>query len=116
MDEEKSIRIAKRVVRIFKMTIAGVVLLFAIVWSTDYFMLQHRIAQDAGFRQIKVSRAYAITQRNKRVEENAPRSELEECVRSLFPHEDESPCWYLSRHTSEHDHIDGSPWRFWAPD
>jgi hypothetical protein len=116
VDEEKSIRIARRVVRIFKITIAGALLLFGIAWSTDYFLLQHRIAQDAGYGQIKVSRAYAITQRNKRVEENAARPELEECVRSLFPHEDESPCWYLARHTDQHDSINGSPWRFWAPD
>jgi hypothetical protein len=30
----------------------------------------------------------------------------------MFPHYDETPCWYLKRHTNQSQELDGRPWRF----
>jgi len=38
----------------------------------------------------------------------------EECVHSLFPHQSESPCWYLQKYSDRTDEIDSGPWHFWS--
>ncbi len=104
-------RIRKFVVR----TLAVLLLAAAIVWTVDWLILRHKIAQTQdAFGQIEVHRRYAIHLKNRRIEERIEKPKMEECVHSLFSHYNESPCWYLERHADELLDVDSGPWHFFS--
>jgi hypothetical protein len=106
---------ASRARRIIKMSLAGVLAAAGLLWAGDYWILARKAARDGdAFGQIEVHRRYAVHLRNKRTEQDFAKPAMEECVKSLFPHYDESPCWYLARHATDSQELDGSPWHFWA--
>jgi len=102
--------------RIIKRSLVAVFLLAAVTWTTDYLFLAHKVDNEdpAAFGQVEVLRRYAIHQKDKRIEQSTEQRQTEECVRSMFPHYDETPCWYRQRHPNEFLDLDGSPWHFWA--
>jgi len=107
----------KRIKKYVKLTLAIAIVLAAAMWTVDWLLLKRKIAQDNGaYGQVEVHRRFAIHLKNKRVEEHTQKPHMEECVRSLFPHYDETPCWYLEGHANQLDDVDGSPWRFYTPE
>ena len=106
-----AIRVRTFVYRVF----AGIALAVGLAWAADYAVLARKVAREAGaFGDVEVRRSYAVHLRNNRVEQDMGKPALEECVYSLFPHYDESPCWYLARHATRSEELDGRPWHFWA--
>lgn len=96
-----------------KRVLAVVIVLAAILWTADWLLLRHRVAEDGvAFGEVEVHYHYAVRLKNKRVEQNPESSKVEECVHSMFPHYDETPCWFLERHTSQSQELDGRPWHF----
>jgi hypothetical protein len=105
--------IAQRIRRTIKWTAGVAVLLAALAWMADWLLLRHKAAQDGeAFGEVEVHYQYAVRLKNKRVEQNPESVQTVECVHSIFPHYDETPCWYLERHTSQIQTLDGRPWRF----
>lgn len=107
--------VARRGGKIVKRTLLAFALAAGVVWSADWLVLRLRIARDANaFGSVEVRRRYAVHLKGKRIEQDLAKPEIDECVHSLFPHYDDSPCWYLERHKDQFQDVDSSPWHFWA--
>ena len=97
---------------IFKRTLLAIVAAAALTWCADWAILAVRGAN--GFGSVEVRRRYAVHLKGKRVEQDLAKPETDDCVRSLFSHYDDLPCWYLKRHKDQVLDVDSSPWHFWA--
>jgi hypothetical protein len=84
-------------VRSVKRGLAPLIVLCGMLWLADWLILRSRVAHDRGFGEVDVQRRYAVQLKNKRIEQLSQKPEPEECVESIFPHDEESPCWYLKR-------------------
>lgn len=60
-------------------------------------LIAARVRGDAAFATVKVSVLYAIPEKAARMDYSAGAPEDVECVRALFPHFGDAPCWYASR-------------------
>lgn len=87
--------------------VASVLLLGAFVYLGDYAWLRYRIARGKtgdAFGTVTMERLYAIPQKNGKIdyEFDARQPEVTlPCVHSVFPHMDQSPCWYLQRNSQK---------------
>ena len=104
---------AQRIRRYVKLTLAAGILLAALVWTADWLLLRHKVAADGdAFGEVQVHYRFAVRLKNRRIEQSSEKPKWEECVHSLFPHYDDTPCWYLERHTNQLQTLDGGPWHF----
>ena len=77
----------------------AVVVVVVAVWMGDYAILRYRVAANRdAFGTVTVRPYYAAPLKNKRTEFLFGDPQDQSCVRSLFPHMGQSPCWYLARH------------------
>jgi hypothetical protein len=96
-----------RSVEITGRVVASLLLLVAFVYAGDYAWLRYRIARGKtgdAFGTVTMERLYAIPQKNGKIdyEFDAQHPEVTlTCVRSLFPHMDQNPCWYLQRNSQK---------------
>ena len=97
-----------------RLVLAGALLLAAIVWIFDDLSLHRKMARNEGYGEAMVHQRYAVSLKNKQVEYRSVKPYLQECVHSLFPHQGESPCWYVEKYADRMDKIDGGQWHFWA--
>ena len=80
--------------------IAG--LLLSVVYVCDYLSVRFRIPRSReAFGTVTVQRSYAVKQKDGRTEFMFDPPANQVCVHSLFPHLGYTPCWYLSRRTSQ---------------
>jgi hypothetical protein len=94
--------------RYIKRTIGIAILSAAGLWACDWLVLQFRIHWDGSpFGSVVVRHQYAVHLKNKQIEYRHDSPAPEECVHSLFPHNDESTCWYLERHPNQVIDLDG---------
>jgi len=106
----------QRVRKFIKHALASVLLLAALAWTADWLILRHKISQAAGaYGEYEVHYRFAVHLKNRRIEQRFEKATIE-CVHSLFPHYDEAPCWYLSRHTEQLQELNGAPWHFFYDD
>lgn len=91
----------------------AVVILLAVVYGSDTLSLRLRIPSRDPFGAVEVQRFYEVALKNRKTEfmRDEPRSET--CVRSLFPHYGDTPCWYLERHTKQTIKLGSVPDDFW---
>ena len=77
----------------------GIILLVAAaVYVVDFSWLQFRIARNLNpYDSVRVQRVYIIPQKGNKAEYVPADPEQQPCVRSLFPHAGNQPCWYLRR-------------------
>ena len=73
----------------------------ATLFLGDYALLSWRISRNQGYGSIQVSVVYQIPQKGNKAEYVAVDPQMQTCVRSLFPHLGDQPCWYLRRHTQQ---------------
>jgi hypothetical protein len=73
--------------------IAAVLALMAL-YVGDY-----EVAKDKPLTSVQIRPYYAIHQKNGRTEfdYNVP-PETQTCIGSLFPHQGNNPCWYVTKH------------------
>jgi hypothetical protein len=108
------LKMAQRIRKYIKRTLLAAILLAALVWTTDWLWLRHRIAQDSGaFGEIEVHYHVSVHMKNKRIEQHPDAPQMVECANSLFPHFNDPPCWYLARHPDQVENLDGRGWHFW---
>jgi hypothetical protein len=87
--------------------LTGAVLLPALIYAGDYFFVRYRMAHPKSsdaFGTVRMERLYAIPQKNGKIdyEFDARQPDVTmPCVRSLFPHMGNSPCWYLQRNSKK---------------
>jgi hypothetical protein len=87
--------------------VASLLILGAIVFAGDYGALRLRIAYPKtgnALGTVRMERLYAIPQKNGKIEYefDARQPEFDApCVRSLFPHMGQNPCWYLQRNSQK---------------
>jgi hypothetical protein len=99
----------------FKRAILTLIIAATLVWAGDWLILAAKVSRGANaFGDVIVRRSYAVRLRNKHIEQDRGKPAPEECVHSVFPHYNESPCWYLERHRNTTEDLDGGPWHFWA--
>lgn len=79
-------------------TVFVVIVLAALVYAGDYLSVKFRIPNREPLGSVPVEKSYAVKQKNGKFEYYFDPPEPEECVRSLFPHFGDRPCWYVERH------------------
>lgn len=100
-----------------KRAVGGLVAMAALAWTADWFILRQKINSDGdAFGQVVVRYRYSVHLKNRQIEQRNEKPQPVECVKSVFPHDDESPCWYLARHATQAQDLDGGPWHFWSDD
>jgi hypothetical protein len=97
-----------------KPVLVGALLIAVIVWVCDDLLLRRKVARDEGYGEVEIHQRYAVRLKNKQTEYRSVKPHSEECVHSMFPHEEESPCWYLEKYADRMDKIDSGQWHFWA--
>jgi hypothetical protein len=84
----------KRAIRIVLPAAAGLV---ALIYVGDYLSLTFQIPKRAQFGTVRMQPYLAVPRKDGRTEFLLDDPFDQTCVRSLFPHFGESPCWYLER-------------------
>jgi hypothetical protein len=93
--------------RIVGRAIVAILLLLALLYSGDYFLVRWKLAHPkAGdaFGTVKMERLYAIPQKSGKIEYEFDAQQPEvttPCVHAVFPHMGEAPCWYLQRNSQK---------------
>jgi hypothetical protein len=78
------------------------VLLSAVaLYFADWGMLAVRIAHHGGFSSVTVSQFLATPLKGHKEEYDFLGSVDQRCVKSIFPHEECQPCWWLERHRNQ---------------
>jgi hypothetical protein len=88
-------RLANASLRYAKYAVWILLVLVALAFVTDYFML--RWNHDP-LGKVTIKRYYSISLKNGKTEMDYAEPEVQACVNSVFPHRGYSPCWYLRRH------------------
>lgn len=76
---------------------AAVVLLYA----ADSAVLRIRMARQTAFSTVTVHQFLATPMKNHTDEYDYVGAVSQTCVRSIFPHVSDSPCWWLRRHATQ---------------
>lgn len=71
----------------------------AVLYLGDYLVL--RLRGTGGYDSVQVDVVYQIPQKGNKAEYVPQGVQSQACVRSLFPHDGNRPCWYLRRHTTQ---------------
>ena len=96
-----------RLTNIFKRTVIGIVVVVFALFIVDYAVLRAKLMfpkLGAATGTVQMTRMYAISQKNGRVEYELDANQPEvtmPCVHSLFPHLGNSPCWYLQQNATK---------------
>jgi hypothetical protein len=76
--------------------LGGVVLYFA-----DWAILGVRLAHHTGISSVTVSQYLATPLKGQKEEYDYLGSVDQPCVKSIFPHQSDQPCWWLVRHKNQ---------------
>ena len=102
--DERPIRPKKALVR---QILVALVSVFFLVYTADFFWFHLRLMNPKAGRatgSVHRSRMLAIPQKNGKVDYEMDTNKPEEdvpCSRSLFPHSNQNPCWFVSRHAND---------------
>jgi hypothetical protein len=93
MDRSMSAILAKSL----KYVLIGVVALYFADWTA----LELRMRGNSGFGKVTVSQYLATPLKGQKEEYDYLGSVDQPCVRSIFPHNADQPCWWLERHKNQ---------------
>jgi hypothetical protein len=71
------------------------------VYLADWAVLAVRISRGGGFGSVTVSQYLATPLKGHKEEYDYLGSVDQRCVKSIFPHEEAQPCWWLERHKNQ---------------
>jgi len=80
-----------------------------VVYAGDYVSLRFRIPPREPYGMVQVRHYYAVKLKNKNTEYLFDEPQDQTCVNSLFPHEGDTPCWYLVQHKQQRIDINAGP-------
>ena len=95
------------------LAIAVVAALSVLIYLGDYLSLRFRVPPREPFGTVEVQRYYEVALKNRKTEYMRDEPRPEACVRSLFPHYGDTPCWYLERHPKQRIKLGSVPDDFW---
>jgi hypothetical protein len=89
----------RRVVQI----VGGLAALLLLVYIADFAWLQVRASrnQSSAYDSVQVEVVEQIPQKGNKAEYVPEDPRTQTCVRSIFPHTGDQPCWYLRRHAQQ---------------
>ena len=74
----------------------------ALLYFADYAWLRLRLARSQpAYDTVQVEVVEQIPQKGNNAEYVPEEPQTQTCVRSLFPHTGDQPCWYLRRHAQQ---------------
>jgi hypothetical protein len=83
--------------RSLKYILFGAVVLYFVDWA----LLGMRLARHSGLGSVTVSQYLATPLKGNKEEYDYLGSVDQPCVKSIFPHNDDQPCWWLERHKNQ---------------
>lgn len=84
--------------RIIGRTLLSLIVAVIVLYAADWLFLRFKIATHRqAFGTVTVQPYYAVPRKDHKTEFLFDDPQSETCVNSLFPHNGDSPCWYLSR-------------------
>jgi hypothetical protein len=89
------------ILRILQYIIATLIALLAVAFVADFVIFLYRSHTGRAFDTRTVRATYAIPQKNGRAELDFGNPVTITCVRALFPHNGDSPCWYVDRNANK---------------
>jgi len=87
--------------RIALISLLSICLLAALTYVADYAVARYRLGHGRALGSVDVQQVYAIPQKSGKTEFDFVGTDVQTCVRSLFPHFGYSPCWYANRHRDQ---------------
>jgi hypothetical protein len=81
--------------------VAALVALFALVYVADWTLLQVRERNGSAHGSVVVENADVIKEKGGKVEYFFNPPQPTSCVHSLFSHEGQPACWWLTRHSDQ---------------
>jgi hypothetical protein len=83
--------------------VGALLLLLALVYVADYAWLQVRASRNesSAYDSVQVEVVEQIPQKGNKAEYVPEDPQAQTCVRSIFPHMGDQPCWYLRRHAQQ---------------
>jgi hypothetical protein len=88
---------ASLVARALKYVLLGAVVLYIADWAA----LAVRMARHGGLGNVTVSQYLATPLKGHKEEYDYLGSVDQPCVKSIFPHNSDQPCWWLERHKDQ---------------
>jgi len=73
----------------------------AILYAGDWGVLQARKTRGTAFSSVQVDQFLASPLKNNKEEYDYMGTVAQPCVKSIFPHDSDVPCWWLQRHTTQ---------------
>jgi hypothetical protein len=83
--------------RALKWVLVGAVVLYFADWA----MLGMRLERNSGLGSVTVSQYLATPLKGHKEEYDYLGSVNQPCVKSIFPHNEDQPCWWLERHKNQ---------------
>jgi hypothetical protein len=93
--------------------VAAVLALPVVLFAGDYLSLRLRIPNREPFGSVQVQRMFEVALKNRTTEYMQDEPRQQACVRSLFPHFGDAPCWYLVRHPRQIVKLGSNPDDVW---
>ena len=72
-----------------------------LLWCGDWAVWHLRVRHGMGYSSVQVTQLLLTPLKNHRMKAEEQSTADQPCVRSLFPHNGEDPCWWLRRHASQ---------------
>jgi len=73
----------------------------AVLYAGDWGVLRVRMAHGTAFSTVEVDQFLASPLKNNKEEYDYLGTVAQPCVRSIFPHDSDVPCWWLKRHPKQ---------------
>jgi hypothetical protein len=85
--------------RVIAQALVGLIAAGVLAYAGDYAILRFRIWHKLdAYGSVSVQVYYAVPQKNGKTEYDFQSSKEETCVKSIFPHLGDRPCWYARTH------------------
>jgi hypothetical protein len=82
-------------------TVLALAALTVLIYAGDFVVLQAREHMGSAHGSVTVDNADVVNEKGGKVEYFFNPPQPTPCVRALFPHEGQSPCWWLARHPEQ---------------
>jgi hypothetical protein len=92
-------------IRISKRRIGDALLLLLaallLLWLGDWAIWRVRVWRGSGYDSVQVNQLLLTPLKNRRMKVDPENTTDQLCVRALFPHGGNDPCWWLRRHATQ---------------
>jgi hypothetical protein len=72
-----------------------------LAWCSDWAVWHIRVHHGTGYSSVQVTQLLLTPLKNHRMKADEQSTADQPCVRALFPHGGEDPCWWLRRHATQ---------------